>query len=241
MGMKRAVLCVENELQTISGAIERLRNADFEVVAAQDLDIAEELVAHTRFDLLLVDLRLVRGGVEVDRGGVDFLIRLRNGGYGTVNESAPACILTAFVNDSSLAAIVGVAPVFGKGVSVLEEIALYFGRECPWLHEAVVATDSPHVVDDLVLLRLQGEDVVMYTGAWPMADEVVIKGGFGIGNDVMGELGYGTGEVWAWAKLDVTAETVKDLRPHHFRLHISDPQHLEAFEQDGRPDENRAP
>ena len=90
----RTVLVVDDDVASLSGLLELLRDRGYRVTGAATLEAATRLLDRFLFDLLVVDLRLGRAN------GLDLVARARRD-----QPSVPAIVITGFPDEAAEQAV----------------------------------------------------------------------------------------------------------------------------------------
>jgi CheY-like chemotaxis protein len=138
------ILSLEDQVETIDGTLTKLRRLGWAVVREFDFEGGETSLRGERFDLLLVDQRLPRGG-QIDWGaGTDLMARLKSGGLGSANADTPFVFVTAvpehvhkLVVEENVAALPGYLGVEPKGGDLTPRVTR--------IADQVLASESPLV------------------------------------------------------------------------------------------------
>jgi CheY-like chemotaxis protein len=223
---KPVVLSVEDDKDTTSAVIAELRSLSVAVVEVTDILEAERACRDHQFALILIDLRINRGDVFLEDGGVQFVRQLKAGVFGEHNVLTPFAMLTAFplnVPRNELARLPGFVSVFSKTAPVIADLAASARRMLPWFPTAALGRMHSHVVDDLLIIdgvRNSRGHYRAKVGAWHGGSLFLEPQQ--LPPEVEQELAYGVFPVYAWAKLNIDAATEAEVLPHDFRLVIPD-------------------
>lgn len=91
------ILLVEDEFDTVRGTARGIGLKVKTVDNASTIKDAVSFVESTKYDLIIVDVRLpkIPGGEKIAESGLDFIAELHAGKHGSINTKTPFMVLTA--------------------------------------------------------------------------------------------------------------------------------------------------
>lgn len=91
------ILAIDDDEESVEGFISECDLLGYSVVMVQSVAAAARRLKKEKFRLLVVDLRMpiTESGPVQDNGGVQLILKLREGAYGSLNQDVPYVMVSA--------------------------------------------------------------------------------------------------------------------------------------------------